>query len=95
MFKKFIVKYDDDLPKNDFYRLEKALKYAIASKGEFYKARIDEDAINLREIYDIRGFFLMKPRLESIKDIQSKKKFLCIFSTSKYKIILIENYINN
>lgn len=57
---------------NDFYRLEKALKYAIASNGEFFSARDEGDQGKLREIYDIRGIFLTKYEMDIYKDIHKR-----------------------
>lgn len=61
------------VPKNDFYRLEKAMKYAIASNGEFFKARNNEtNNHRLQEVYDVRGFFLTKNILDLYADIQTR-----------------------
>lgn len=60
------------MPSNDFYRLEKALKYAIASNGEFFCARDEGDQGKLKEIYDVRGIFLTKTEMDIYKDIHKR-----------------------
>lgn len=72
ILKSMVLFYDNDILPHDFYRLEKAIKYAIVSKGEYYKSKYDENMKNLRELYDIRGFFLFKNRKDLIDDIQRR-----------------------
>jgi len=49
--------YDNSIPPTDVYRIEKALKYAIASNGQTF-LWTDHLEEKLKEIYDVRGFFL-------------------------------------
>jgi tRNA A37 N6-isopentenylltransferase MiaA len=66
------VDYKDDIPISDIYRLNKSLKYAIASNGERYKPDIDENLSSLSEIFDFRCFFLIKQKRFLIKDIHKR-----------------------
>lgn len=50
--------YDDSIDPNDYYRLEKGLRYAIASNGAFYSHRKD-NVQQMNEVYDIRSFVLV------------------------------------
>lgn len=69
---KTLVNYENDLPQNDIYRINKALKYAIASNGETYKPRKDENAKPLNEEFDLRCFFLTKQRKGIIQDLHKR-----------------------
>ena len=49
--------YDNSIDLKDFYRLEKALKYVIASDGKTCTwTDLDEEKIST--MFDVRGFFL-------------------------------------
>ena len=50
--------YDDSISKNDFYRLEKAFRYAIVSNGTIFGPRVDNKPA-LKDIYDLRSFFFV------------------------------------
>jgi len=60
------------VPHNDYYRLEKALKYAIASNGEFFRARDESNVEKMQEMYDVRGIFLTKNEMEIYQDIHKR-----------------------
>lgn len=60
------------VPFNDYYRLEKALKYAIISNGDFFKARDESKNPKIKEIYDFRGIFLTKNALDIYSDIHKR-----------------------
>jgi len=55
--KEICPSYDDSILRNDYYRIEKALRYAIASEGQSFLPKKGTDE-SIKDQYDVRGFFL-------------------------------------
>lgn len=55
--KKACPSYDFSVTRNDYYRLQKALTFALVTEGKSFKRSSQEESI-IRQNYDVRGFFL-------------------------------------
>jgi len=70
--------YDNSIPPSDLYRLEKALKYAIASDGKTF-LWTDQTEEKLKEIFDVRGFFLTTAQ-EKLKPIIDERCYQMVLN---------------
>ena len=64
--------YDDSISKNDFYRLEKAFRYAIISNGSTFGSKDDNISPALKDRYDLRSFFFVMDSV-NIKEIIERR----------------------
>ncbi|CAD8206736.1 unnamed protein product [Paramecium pentaurelia] len=62
LLKQLCQKYNESPPITDKYRLIRAIRFALLTKGREFQSPFKYDEYKLCEILDVRGFFLSEPQ---------------------------------
>ncbi|CAK73884.1 unnamed protein product (macronuclear) [Paramecium tetraurelia] len=72
LLKEHFKNYDDSINSSDRYRIQKALRFALLTKGESITSPFNQDDPRLCDEMDIRGFFFTEPQENISKKIYAR-----------------------